>query len=95
MAARLVDARGVEWEVWELAPRPLPADVASPTAHEAMMHAGGSWLCFESATQRRHLARYPARWHAMLPHELEALCQAARPERPALPPARAARRHAW
>ena len=93
MAVRLVDARGVEWEVWELAPRPTPADLSS--SDDATIGGGGSWLCFESATQRRHLARYPARWHAMLPHELEALCQAARPERPTLPPARASRRLAW
>ncbi|GLC23632.1 hypothetical protein [Roseisolibacter agri] len=94
MPVRLVDASGVEWEVWELAPRPVLADAPPTPRFEAAMHDGGSWLCFESATQRRLLSRYPARWHAMLPHELEALCQAARPERPPMASAARAGR-AW
>ena len=80
MAVRLVDARGVEWEVWELAPRATPADLSS--SHEATAGTGSSWLCFESATQRRHLGTYPAWWHALPSHELEALCSTAQPERP-------------
>lgn len=82
MPMRFVDARGTEWEVWELAPRLTLADAPPIRACAGGIGGEASWLCFESATQRRRLARYPARWHAMLPHELEALCEAARPERP-------------
>ena len=78
MPARFVDARGTEWEVWELVAR-QPVD-APPMGHRSVGES--SWLCFESATQRRCLARYPSRWEAMMPHELEALCASARPERP-------------
>ena len=80
MPIRFVDARGIEWEVWEVAARVL-AD-APATTFASGIGGYGSWLCFESATQRRRLARYPARWEAMLPHELEALCLAARALRP-------------
>jgi hypothetical protein len=75
----------MEWEVWELTSRFDLAD-APPVRVCAGLGGEGSWLCFESATQRRRLARYPARWHAMLPHELEALCESARPERPSFAP---------
>jgi hypothetical protein len=88
-----VDDRGVEWEVWELASRFNLAD-APPVRACAGIGGEASWLCFESATQRRRLARYPARWHAMLPHELEALCESARPERPVLQ-SRHGLGHAW
>lgn len=77
---RFVDDRGTEWEVWELAPRRVLGDAPPSRASEG--YGATSWLCFESATQRRHLATYPARWPAMLPSELMALCRAARPERP-------------
>ncbi|MGZ8414733.1 MAG: hypothetical protein ACXWZS_05085 [Gemmatirosa sp.] len=91
---RFVDGRGVEWEVWELASRENFAD--APPMRVSMGGIGGeaSWLCFESATQRRRLARYPARWHAMLSHELEALCESARPERPVMA-SRPRLGHAW
>jgi hypothetical protein len=77
MAQWFVDARGIEWEVWEIRPRPMPAD-----ARGAWDGLDGGWLCFESATHRRHLSRYPARWATLPPHALAALCDAARPQLP-------------
>jgi hypothetical protein len=79
MAVWFTDARGTEWEVWEVAPRRAPADAAWG-AFEAS-HAR-AWLCFESATHRRHLARYPAYWASLQPHALAALCETARPQSP-------------
>ena len=79
---RFVDARGTEWEVWEVAARTF-ADSPAPRMC-AGIGGQASWLCFESATQSRRLSHYPARWQAMLPRDLEALCQSARPVRPVL-----------
>ena len=88
MARRFVDARGTEWEVWEVGVRRTPADVLRPTRPRVRPRAGEKaeppGLCFESATQRRRLSRYPERWHAMSPAELAALCAEARPEPPTL-----------
>ena len=78
---RFVDARGTEWEVWEVAARTY-ADSPAPRMC-AGIGGQAAWLCFESATQSRRLARYPARWGAMLPRDLDALCQSARAMRPA------------
>jgi len=75
MVRRFVDARGTEWEVWEVGVRRTLADAPPKTRSTE-----APWLCFESATQRRRLAPYPARWHAMSPRELDELCAAARPE---------------
>ena len=82
MPVRFVDARGTEWEVWEVAARTY-ADSPAPRMC-AGIGGQASWLCFESATQRRRLAHYPSRWAAMLPRDLEALCHTARPVLPAL-----------
>ncbi|MBV9881275.1 MAG: hypothetical protein JO180_12300 [Gemmatirosa sp.] len=81
MATRFVDARGTEWEVWEVDARRLPADAAPPpTARWRDAASTGGWLRFESATQRRRLDRYPAQWQALDAESLSALCQAARLE---------------
>jgi hypothetical protein len=78
MARRFVDARGTEWEVWEVGLRRTLADV--PPARRRGSAEETPSLLFASATQRRRLAPYPERWHAMGPHELSELCAAARPE---------------
>ena len=78
MAQWFVDARGIEWEVWELRPRPLPADLSAGWDD----FGGSGWLCFESATHRRHLARYPAHWATLPQPALAALCDTARPQPP-------------
>ena len=80
MPVRFVDARGPEWEVWEVSARTY-ADAPAPRMC-AGIGGQASWLCFESATQSRRLAHYSARWAAMLPRELDALCQSAHPVRP-------------
>ena len=75
MARRFVDARGTEWEVWKVEARPTLADSAPRGGRGAQ-----AWLMFESATQRRRLARFPAWWEALGAAELETLCGEARPE---------------
>jgi hypothetical protein len=81
MARRFVDARGTEWEVWEVTPRPVPADAPPPRPWHDRKAAEG-WLMFESATQSRRLTGYPPRWHALDDAELTALCSVARLESP-------------
>jgi hypothetical protein len=71
----------MEWEVWEIGGQRILAD-APPVSGRSRGAKESSWLCFESATQRRWLSRYPKWWHAMRPQELEALCAAAQPEPP-------------
>jgi hypothetical protein len=83
MARHFVDARGTEWEVWEVGARRTVAD-APPPPRSRRHDADGPCLRFESATQRRCLAPYPARWEAFDPTELAALCDAARPVTPPL-----------
>ncbi len=81
MARRFVDARGTEWEVWAVGARLTMAD-APPPPRARKGAQDGPCLRFESATQRRSLAPYPARWEAMSVDELAALCQSARPVAP-------------
>ena len=83
MALRFVDDGGTEWEVWEVRERRVLAD--APLRRRGRGdQVDPSWLYFESATQRRRLARYPQWWHAMAPRALGDLCRAASPE--PLPP---------
>ena len=82
---RVVDARGTEWEVWEEGVRPVLAD--GPVPRGRGRAASASRLCFESATQRRELARYPMDWGAIPEPALVALCaQAQVARRPWEPP---------
>jgi hypothetical protein len=83
MVRRFVDARGMEWEVWEAGLKRMLAD-----APARKRSAEPTWLCFASATQRRRLVRYPPWWHALSPVELDRLCAAAElePVRPPLSP---------
>ena len=80
---RYVDPRGTEWEVWEVRVARELAD--APPSRAAYYGGEVAWLCFASATQRRHLARYPAWWSALGAAQLDVLCQAANPERPSFP----------
>ena len=79
MARRFVDARGTEWEVWEVGERQELADRA-PRPRRAGGRSVGGWLRFESATQSRRLTRYPAWWSALDTAALSELCAAARLE---------------
>ena len=79
MARRFVDARGTEWEVWEVAERQGLADRA-PRPRRVGAGSTGGWLRFDSATQSRRLTRYPAWWSALDAPALAELCAAARLE---------------
>ena len=83
MARRFVDARGTEWEVWEVTGRRTLADRAPRPWLPDGATAESAWLQFESATQSRRLSRYPGWWEAMEDPELAELCSAAHLESPA------------
>jgi hypothetical protein len=75
MAVRdFVDGNGVSWRVWPVTPESLQPKTA---AEDYLGEYGDGWLCFESATERRRLARYPARWDELSDQELCALLSAA------------------
>lgn len=85
MATRFVDERGTEWEVWEVGARLPLADAPVPRWSRAGKQREQGWLCFESATQRRRLGRYPRWWEALPSSELAALCSLASLELPEVP----------
>jgi hypothetical protein len=75
MAVRdFVDANGVPWRVW-----PVTPDTISPrtAAEDYLGDYGEGWLCFESAGERRRLARYPREWESLPDSELCSLLSAA------------------
>jgi hypothetical protein len=83
MARRFVDARGTEWEVWEVTSRRTLADRAPRPWVPEGASAESAALHFESATQSRLLTEYPSWWHALDESELAGLCAAAHLESPA------------
>jgi hypothetical protein len=75
MAVRdFVDTNGITWRVWPVTPESLQPKTA---AEDYLGEYGDGWLCFESATERRRLARYPARWDELSDAELRTLLKAA------------------
>ena len=64
------DSEGTEWLVYDCAPRP---DVSRGFARE--YQAG--WLCFQSATEKRRLVKFPQDWESYSARQLEDLCEAA------------------
>jgi hypothetical protein len=75
MAVRdFVDASGVSWRVWPVTPESLQPRTA---AEDYLGDYGEGWLCFESATERRRLARYPMDWEKLPDQELSSLLSAA------------------
>ena len=75
MAVRdFVDLNGVSWRVWPVTPESLQPKTA---AEDYLGEYGDGWLCFESATERRRLARYPVRWDELSDQELCSLLKAA------------------
>lgn len=75
MAVRdFVDASGVSWRVWPVTPESLQPRTA---AEDYLGDYGEGWLCFESATERRRLARYPMDWEKLSEQELSSLLSAA------------------
>jgi hypothetical protein len=75
MAVRdFVDANGVSWRVWPVSPEALQPKTA---AEDYLGEYGDGWLCFESATERRRLARFPRNWESLTETELCTLLNAA------------------
>jgi hypothetical protein len=69
MAVRdFTDANGVSWKVWPVTPESLQPKTA---AEDYLGEYGEGWLCFESASERRRLAEFPADWSELSD---EALC---------------------
>jgi hypothetical protein len=75
MAVRdFLDANGVSWRVWPVTPEALQPKTA---AEDYLGDYGEGWLCFESAVERRRLARYPEEWVDLSDEELCTLLSAA------------------
>jgi hypothetical protein len=75
MAVRdFADASGVNWKVWPVTPESLQPRTA---AEDYLGDYGEGWLCFESHTERRRLARYPADWDALNDQQLCSLLETA------------------
>lgn len=90
MAVRdFVDANGVSWKVWPVTPESLQPRTA---AEDYLGDYGEGWLCFESAAERRRLARYPADWDSLSDQQLSVLLATAaivaprKPKNPTPPP---------
>ena len=73
---QFVDARGVEWLVFDVLPGTAPA--AGPLTH-AQLQAAKAWLIFESAHERRRFSPLPLAWDEAAPEELERLLNYATP----------------
>jgi hypothetical protein len=75
MAVRdFVDANGISWRVWPVTPDALQPRTA---AEDYLGEYGEGWLCFESASERRRLARYPKDWESLSNEDLCSLLSAA------------------
>ena len=63
MAVRdFMDEGGTKWRVWPV----LRSSIHPKTAAEDYLgDYGDGWLCFESAQERRRLARFPEDWDKM------------------------------
>lgn len=86
MAVRdFVDANGVSWRVWPVTPEAIQPKTA---VEDYLGDYGEGWLCFESAGERRRLARFPQDWEDLSAEQLGSLLGAA-----AIVPARKATRH--
>ena len=68
MAVRdFVDEEGTKWRVWPV----LRSSIHPKTAAEDYLgEYGDGWLCFESSSERRRLARYPEDWEKMSDKDL-------------------------
>jgi hypothetical protein len=69
MAVRdVIDEKGVKWRVWAVQRSAIHPKTA---AEDFLGDYGEGWLCFESAQERRRLARFPEDWDKM---DEKALC---------------------
>ena len=63
MAVRdIVDQKGIKWRVWAVQRSSIHPKTA---AEDFLGDYGEGWLCFESANERRRLARFPQDWDRM------------------------------
>jgi len=68
MAVRdIVDQKGVKWRVWAVQRSSIHPKTA---AEDFLGDYGEGWLCFESANERRRLARFPQDWDRMADRDL-------------------------
>jgi hypothetical protein len=69
------DSTGSEWTVFE-----VRRQVSTKGDWSYLPHGFGSgWLCFENATEKRRLVRFPERWREFGDAELEKLLGQAQP----------------
>jgi hypothetical protein len=63
MAVRdIVDENGTKWRVWAVQRSSIHPKTA---AEDFLGDYGEGWLCFESSSERRRLARFPQDWDKM------------------------------
>ena len=75
MAVRdFVDLNGVKWRVWPVTPSSIQPKTA---AEDYLGDYEDGWLCFESNTERRRLAKYPRNWDTLSDNGLLQLLKAA------------------
>jgi hypothetical protein len=75
MAVRdIVDEDGTPWKVWAVTGSAIHPKTA---AEDFLGEYAEGWLCFESPTQRRRLARFPQDWDRMADKDLLRLAKAA------------------
>jgi hypothetical protein len=68
MAVRdVIDEKGVKWRVWAVQRSAIHPKTA---AEDFLGDYGEGWLCFESANERRRLARFPDDWDKIGEKEL-------------------------
>ena len=79
MAVRDIrDETGTTWKVWAV----MASSIHPKTAAEDYLgDYSEGWLCFESATQRRRLARFPQDWDKLPDKELLRLLKSAQVDR--------------
>jgi len=75
MAVRdFVDLKGVKWRVWPVTPNAIQPKTA---VEDYLGDYGDGWLCFESNTERRRLAKYPTDWENLSDNGLVQLLKSA------------------
>ncbi|HEX8390951.1 MAG TPA: hypothetical protein VF665_01235 [Longimicrobium sp.] len=72
------DARGVQWQVWDVQPTLRVAGGEQPGS---LLHedAAEGWLTFQSASERRRFYQRPPDWESLSDEQLARLCNHAVP----------------
>lgn len=71
-----VDDTGTAWRVWSVA---IDRAYGASARESYLGELRDGWLCFESSTERRRLARYPDDWHVLTDQQLAELLEQASP----------------